>query len=433
MSTPLPKQSLLLKKTLRFFLIFAILYTGASLAVGDYLFRDRAMNQADSIFQAVLNRLWDSYRHYYLRGGRIIRPKNGDDTVSEGQAYAMLRAVWLDDRATFDEVYRWTEENLSRFPRYGDHLLAWHYVPDRLAGPPVIDYTPALDADLDYALALFLAAKKWPDQRRPIGLAPYRDKAMAVAGSMMAKAVYPHPSGELVLLPWPLANVKEPEKSLLLNPSYFSPGHYRVFGRETGDARWNKLAEDTYRQVNRLLNYGGDDDAITPTVPDWILMTADGSFAVDPARGYVSGWDAFRLWWRLRVDYDFSASPAAKDLIGGRLRKFLVKSMAASGGEVASESDRNGDPKVKAANAGMTAAYGWALRDLRPPLSRTLCRQAAQQLKRDGEYMYFEDRDDYYTNSWAWYAMVETGMRFPFLEYYRFDAAGGAPAGEGRR
>lgn len=428
-----PKQSLLLKKTLRFFLIFAILCGGASLAVGDWLFRDRALNQADSIFQAVLDRLWDGYRHYYLRGGRVIRPKNGDDTVSEGQAYAMLRAVWLGDRATFDAVYQWTEENLSRVARFDDHLLAWHYIPDRLGGPPTIDYTPALDADLDYALALFLAAKRWPDQRRPIGLMSYRDKAVASATSIMAKAVYPHPTGELVLLPWPLVNAAEAEKSLLLNPSYFSPGHYRVFARETGDARWNKLIEDTYRQVNRLLGPGSDADNITPTVPDWILMTGDGSFAVDPARGYISGWDAFRLWWRLRVDYDFSGSPAAKDLIGGPLRKFLVKSMADSGGEVASESNRDGTPKTRISNAGMTAAYGWSLRDLRPPLSRTLCRQAAQQLKRDGDYLYFEDRDDYYTNSWAWYAMVETGMRFPFLAYYRFDASGGAPAGEQRR
>ena len=36
--------------------------------------------------------------------GRVRRPESGDDTVSEGQAYLLLRAAWMDDRAAFDRI-----------------------------------------------------------------------------------------------------------------------------------------------------------------------------------------------------------------------------------------------------------------------------------------------------------------------------------------
>ncbi|MEI6638416.1 MAG: glycosyl hydrolase family 8, partial [Chlorobium sp.] len=39
---------------------------------------------------------WTHYKQTFIRGGRVFRPKNNNDTVSEGQAYGMIRAVLLD-------------------------------------------------------------------------------------------------------------------------------------------------------------------------------------------------------------------------------------------------------------------------------------------------------------------------------------------------
>ncbi len=420
MSKVLSPPSAALKKSLRIFTFGSILLALISLGLSRF-FSEDVFKRAEIASLSNLQTLWKSYKHFYIDHGRVFRPKNNNDTVSEGQAYAMLRAVWLDDRKTFDEVYRWTEENLSRFALHGDHLLAWRYGIDNLGVAAVIDPEPAIDADLDYALALFLAAKRWPDERAPGNLMNYRDKAIAVADSIMSKAVYNHPNGELVLLPWLMDVTGESaNRTVILNPSYFSPGHYRVFEQETGNARWGKLANDTYAQVARLLDYYGEIPDMAPVVPDWIVMNADGSFSTDPARGYVSSWDAFRLWWRLRMDFDFSGFQPAKDLIAGKLTRFITRSMEQSGGEVASESNRDGSPRVKRPNSGMSAAYSWTLRDFNPSLSRTLQRSATRKLNRDGEYMYFEDKDDYYTNSWAWYSMTEGATRFPFAGMYSF-------------
>src|SRR5690348_4029051 len=39
--------------------------------------------------------------------GRVVRHDQGGDSVSEGQAYAMLAAVAIDDRARFARAWRW--------------------------------------------------------------------------------------------------------------------------------------------------------------------------------------------------------------------------------------------------------------------------------------------------------------------------------------
>ena len=144
---------------------------------------------------------WSFYKSEYIRQGRVVRPKNDYDTVSEGQAYAMLRALWMNDKETFDKVYRWTEANLSRLEKFDDNLLAWQYGMTDNGGPAVLDWTPATDADLDYALALFLAERKWP-QGPEFDLPPYHVKARHVAGDLQKHAVIRLPNDELVLLPW---------------------------------------------------------------------------------------------------------------------------------------------------------------------------------------------------------------------------------------
>ena len=82
-------------------------------------------------------------------------PERDGGTISEAQAYALLRAVWAGDEATFARVHAWTVSNLSR----PDHLLSWHWGrrPDGAWG--VLDANTASDGDLDYALALILAAR----------------------------------------------------------------------------------------------------------------------------------------------------------------------------------------------------------------------------------------------------------------------------------
>jgi endo-1,4-beta-D-glucanase Y len=108
----------------------------------------------------VLQASWSSYRqHFITTEGRLVLEEQGGGTISEAQAYALLRAVWAGDEKTFSRVCQWTRANLSREASHGDHLLAWKWgkTPDGSWG--VLDWNTASDADLDYALALLLAAR----------------------------------------------------------------------------------------------------------------------------------------------------------------------------------------------------------------------------------------------------------------------------------
>jgi endoglucanase len=122
---------------------------------------------------------------YVADDGRVVRHDQGGDTVSEGQAYAMLLAVAEDDERRFARVWEWTREHLRR----PDGLLAW-----RWAGGRVVDDQPAADADLDAARALLLAGERfdepsYSEQGRVLGDAVAEhettqaaDKTVLVAG-----------------------------------------------------------------------------------------------------------------------------------------------------------------------------------------------------------------------------------------------------------
>jgi endoglucanase len=68
--------------------------------------------------RAAVERFFDGYMG---ADGRVSRHDQGGDTVSEGQAYALLLAAATRDEQRFEALWRWTRENLQR----DDGLLAW--------------------------------------------------------------------------------------------------------------------------------------------------------------------------------------------------------------------------------------------------------------------------------------------------------------------
>lgn len=233
-----------------------------SVAVGD-----RAGAAIDAFFD-----------RYVQADGRVVRHDQGGDTVSEGQAYALLLAVAQGDRARFDRVWAWTQANLQR----PDGLLSWKWRDGR-----VLDDSPATDADLDAARALVLAGRRFA--------AP----ALTQAGTRIGTAVLDHETAEvgsdkrLVLVAGPWA-----QEDGVVNPSYVSPCTYNDLDAAGGDARWGRLRDSGYAMVESLL-----DDGQLP--PDW--GRAEGEHATlrptgppdQPDGEPQYGPDASRLAFRL--------------------------------------------------------------------------------------------------------------------------------------
>lgn len=213
--------------------------------------------------------------------GRVARRDQGDDTVSEGQAYAMLLAAAFEDRERFDRVWRWTERNLQR----PDGLLAW-----RWQDGEVVDDQPASDADLDAARALVHAS-------RAFGVERYERAAVRIARAIVEhETVRVGPGPLLVAGPWART------APYRVNPGYFSPAAFAALRDATRDTVWDDLRASGYALHDRLT-------ASAPHLPpDWAEVRVDGATDAtgppDTGDAPVFGPDATRALLRLAEDCD---------------------------------------------------------------------------------------------------------------------------------
>jgi endoglucanase len=203
--------------------------------------------------------------------GRVIRHDQGGDTVSEGQAYAMLLAAATGDRRRFATVWRWTQRNLQR----DDGLLSWHWAGGRVADPQA-----ATDADLDAARALLVAARRF---HRPA----YRRAALRI-GRGILKLETATVGRQLVLVAGPWASDRH-----VVDPSYFSPRAFAELRRASRDGRWDRVARSS-RAIARSLQAHR-----SGLPPDWAVATPSGASPIgtpqDPGAQARYGFDAVRL------------------------------------------------------------------------------------------------------------------------------------------
>ena len=185
----------------------------------------------------------------YLENGRVVRKDQGGDTVSEGQAYAMLIALGAEDRTRFDAVWRWTLDNLGR----DDGLVSW-----RWQDGAVVDPSTAADADLDIARALVRAATVFD---RP---------AYTTAGVDLGRAILDHetvetPAGRVLV-----AGQWATDAPYSFNPSYVSPAATAVLAKASRDPRWAEVDRGSRAALEALTADG-------KLPPDWAQIDEDGT------------------------------------------------------------------------------------------------------------------------------------------------------------
>ena len=210
--------------------------------------------------------------------GQVRRPDQGDDTVSEGQAYGLLLAEVAGAPSEVDRIWAWTRRHLQR----PDGLLAWHA--DRTGR--VLDPMPAADADVLTAWALGRSGQpRLVRQARRIAAAVLAHETVSRAGGLALAAG-----------PWATGT------PATLDPSYWAPVAFLALGRLSGDPRWDALARAA-RVDAATLTHGG---AQLP--PDWARLdgtTVSPTPAPDGSAPRVQyGLDAQRLvvWFATSCD-----------------------------------------------------------------------------------------------------------------------------------
>jgi endoglucanase len=256
----------------------------------------------------MLTLLWNNYKHNYIEQdtGRTLDIQQNNITTSEGQSYTMLRAVWMDDKETFDKAYKWSMENLNREE---DHLFSWLFGKKADGTYGVLSdrggYNSATDADVDIALALIFAHKRWNDKA-------YLDEAKLIVDDVWEK--------EVIIIagkPYLVANNLEKFTSAkpIINVSYFAPYAYRIFADIDPDHNWEGLVDTSYEVLAQTASSTLDKKSSVGLPPDWIVINKTTA-KVEPTNinnlTTNFGYDALRTPWRIALDYQWNKEPRAK-------------------------------------------------------------------------------------------------------------------------
>ena len=218
---------------------------------------------------------WSGFKTRFMTSeGRIQDTGNNNVSHTEGQGYAMLMAVFYNDRSGFDSLWRWTQQHLKD-PQSG--LFYWKYNP--AAADPVADKNNASDGDVLIAWALLKAGQKW------------QNNAYLQASDRIQKAIIAHNvltfGGHTVMLPGRQGFNKT--SYVVLNPSYFLFPAWRDFAARSHLEVWNNLIDSGMDLLSKM-RFGQAD---LPT--DWVALNADGTVAPATAWPPRFSYDAIRV------------------------------------------------------------------------------------------------------------------------------------------
>jgi endoglucanase len=262
--------------------------------------------------------------------GRVVRRDQGGDTVSEGQAYALLLAEAAGDQGAFDRVWTWTRSHLQE----QSGLFAFRAD----ATGNVVDPQPASDADVLIAWALIRMGGP--------RAAEYHRAGLQVANAVLARETARRGS-TLMLAAGPWAT----GQPVTLDPSYWAPAAFEQLASFTHDVRWTQLDDGTVTLSSQLTSGG----RLLP--PDWARVDKAAPEATEAPNGqshFVQyGLDAQRLPVWLAT----SCNPAARQL-AARLDPLLTAredALALSPMGQVIDSQTNATPVIGAAAAAQAA------------------------------------------------------------------------------
>lgn len=255
----------------------------------------------------LLSSSWEKYKVQFLnKDGRIIDYSQNSITTSEGQSYALLRAVFIDDKTAFDNVWNWTKDNLQ--DKKGG-LFGWKWGQRRDKSYGFLEnggQNSAGDADSDIALALIFASSRWHNQK-------YLDEAKKILTDLWDKETAVVNNKRFLIA----GNWAKNGSEIVINPSYFAPYAWRIFAKIDKKHDWNSLIGPAY---NLLLDSGKaplDKEKGVGLPPDWLSQNSRGLLKTAGINNSTTDYslDAQRVPWRIALDYFWNKDPKAKSYL----------------------------------------------------------------------------------------------------------------------
>lgn len=222
-------------------------------------------------------------------------------TVSEGQGYGMVIVALMagedeEARTLFDGLWEFFNDHRSSTD---DRLMDWSVEADEIADPEGND--SAFDGDCDIAFGLLIAARQWGCS----GRIDYCSEARNVVDGIFESEI--GPTSRLPMLGDWTDPGGEQFNEYTPRISDIMPGHFRAFGRATGDGRWTDVVAASLAVINALQTAYAPSTGLLPDFaigsggPDSLFQPAPPGFLEGPHDGHYY-YNAGRAPWRLATD-----------------------------------------------------------------------------------------------------------------------------------
>ena len=344
----------------------------------------------------LLAQSWNSYRRLFIQSdGRVIDYQAKDRSTSEGQAYAMLRAVLINDPSTFAKTLNWSENNLKR-QKNGvktDNLWAWKWGKRADGSWGTIDSNFASDGDIDAITALIFAYRRW---NRP----QYLQLAKAKLRDLWKLSTVSDSKGKRYLLPGPKNAFIPNSSTIYLNPSYFAPYAFRIFSQVYPEQDWLSLVDSSYEVLEK-----SNEISAVGLPSDWVALDIkSGEIQALPSSSKIQtlySFDAYRVWWRIALDATwFNSSPAKKYL---QKSTQYLQQLWRKKSYLPARIDLEGKPLVDYEATSQYAMFYVAMRLIEPKIAQeVLTKKILPQYKKG----IWDDRSAYYTQNLAWLSLL---------------------------
>lgn len=354
-----------------------------------------------------LQAIWEEYKKEYIEQGtyRVMDKQKDNITTSEGESYAMLRSVWLDDKDTFDKTWKWTKDNLQRDD---NKLFAWLFG-KRTDGTYGIlteqgGQNTATDGDVDIALSLIFASGRWNQ-------ADYLGDARVIIDSIW--------ENEVVTIngkPYLVANnlEKDAPKTMVINPSYLAPYAYRIFAQIDTKHNWMGVVDTSYEVLNASLTSPLDTSTSANISPDWAFIDKQTGKILPPQGNNLTtntSFDALRVPWRVYLDYKWFNESRALTLLK---KMTFFTSEWKDKALLYTSYEHDGTPAIKNQTA---AFYAGTL-----PYFMAVDPQNAKSIYEDKLQILFNPDSNtwkvklgYYDDNWAWFGIALYNDMLPNL------------------
>ncbi len=218
-------------------------------------------------------------------------------TVSEGIGYGMLIAVYMNDQALFDDLWKYEQGWLD-----DKGLMNWYI---NAAGTQVSGGGAATDADEDMAFALLMADKQWGGMGS-LGKT-YLQLAKDQIGKVWNYEVFDY------------RHVKPGDgwgDGSTINISYFAPYYYRQFAKvdTANTSNWNMLLQQSYDTLATALN-ATNGNQTNGLVPAWCDTSGKPNAGVFAGAMANYQYDSCRTPFRIGMDWCLFGETRAKDYV----------------------------------------------------------------------------------------------------------------------